>query len=92
MVSLKTEVDKLNIGKLAPVPVDLSKLSDVVKNVVVKKTVFDKLAAKANDINTSEFVLKSKYQKDKIELVMSLKKKKKKTHSFGQMVECSFTN
>ena len=92
LVSLKTEVDKLNIGKLAPVPVDLSKLSDVVKNVVVKKTVFDKLAAKANDINTSEFVLKSKYQKDKIELVMSLKKKKKKTHSFGQMVECSFTN
>ena len=75
MVSLKTEVDKLNIGKLEPVPVDLSKLSDVVKNVVVKKTVFDKLAAKANDINTSEFVLKSKYQKDKIELVMSLKKK-----------------
>ena len=39
LVSLKTEVDKLNIGKLAPVPVDLSKLSDVVKNVVVKKTV-----------------------------------------------------
>ena len=29
--SLKTEVDKLNIEKLIPVPVDLSKLSDVVK-------------------------------------------------------------
>ena len=33
----KTEVDKLDIDKLVPVPVDLSKLSDVVKNDVVKK-------------------------------------------------------
>ena len=37
LASLKTEVDKLDIDKLAPVPVDLSKLSDVVKNDVVKK-------------------------------------------------------
>ena len=35
LASLKTEDDKLNIDKLAPVPVDLSKLSDAVKNVVV---------------------------------------------------------
>ena len=41
--SLKTEVDKLDIDKLAPVPVDLSKLSDAVKNDV-KKTVYNKLA------------------------------------------------
>ena len=44
LASLKTQVDKLDIGKLVPVPVDLSKLSDVklsdvVKNDVVKKTV-----------------------------------------------------
>ena len=32
LASLKTEVDKLDIGKLVPVPVDLSKISDVVKN------------------------------------------------------------
>ena len=38
LVNLKTEVDKLDIGKLVPVPVDLCKLSDVVKNDVVKKT------------------------------------------------------
>ena len=37
LANLKTEVDKLDIGKLVPVPVDLSKLSDVVKNDVVKK-------------------------------------------------------
>ena len=34
LANLKTEVDKLDIDKLVPVPVDLSKLSDVVKNDV----------------------------------------------------------
>ena len=68
LASLKTEVDKLDIDKLAPVPVDLSKLSDVVKNDVVKKAVYDKLAAKVNNIDTSDFVLKTKYQTDKTEL------------------------
>ena len=50
------------------VPVDLSKLSDVVKNNVVKKNVYDKLVAKVNSIDTSEFVLKTKYDTDKSEL------------------------
>ena len=36
LAGLKTGVDKLDIDKLAPVPFDLSKLSDVVKNHVVK--------------------------------------------------------
>ena len=40
LASLKTEINKLYIDKLAPVPVDLSKLSDVVKNDVVKKKLF----------------------------------------------------
>ena len=40
LANLKTEVDKLDIGKLATVPVDLSKLSNVVKNDVVRKTVY----------------------------------------------------
>ena len=39
--TLKTEVDKLVIDKLLPVPVDLSKLSDAVKNNAVKKDVYD---------------------------------------------------
>ena len=51
-----------------PVPVDLSKLSDVVKNDVVKKVVYDKLVPKVNNINTSEFVLKTKHNTDKTEL------------------------
>ena len=37
LASLKTEVDKLDIGKLAPVPVDLRKLSNLVKHDIVKK-------------------------------------------------------
>ena len=48
-----------------PAPVDLSKLSNVVKNDVVKKAVFDKLVAKVNNIDISDFVLKTKYQTEK---------------------------
>ena len=66
LANLKTEVDKLDINKLSPVPVDLNKLSDVVTNVV-KKTVHDKLVAKVNNIDTSDFVLKTKYNTGKTE-------------------------
>ena len=84
LASIKTEVDKLDNDKLAPVPVDLSKLTDVVKNNVVKNAVYDKLAAKVNNIDTSDFVLKTKYQTDKTELEKKIPKvkhfvKKKKT-------------
>ena len=65
VASLKTEVDKLDIDKLVPVLVDLSKLNDAVKNYVVKKTENEKLAEKVNSIDTSEFVLKTKYDMDK---------------------------
>ena len=43
LASLKTEVDNLDINKLVPVPVDLCKLTDIVKNDVVNKTMCDKL-------------------------------------------------
>ena len=58
LANLRTEVDKLDIDKLTPVPADVSELSNVVKNDVVKKTVYDKLVAKVNNIDTSDFVLK----------------------------------
>ena len=66
--NLKTEVDKLDIDKLVPVPTHLSKLSNVVKNDVIKKDVYDKLVTKVNNIDTSRFVLKTKYDTDKSEL------------------------
>ena len=47
------------------VPVDLSNISDVVKNDVVKKTEYDMLVAKIDNIDTSGFVLKTKYDEDK---------------------------
>ena len=62
------EVDNLHINKLAPVPVDLSKLSDIVKNDVLKKTDDDKLVAKLNSIDTSGLVSRTKYDQDKSEL------------------------
>ena len=48
-----------------PVPLDLSKLSDVVKNNGLKKTVYNKLVAKVNSIDASAFVLKSRYDIEK---------------------------
>ena len=52
MANLKTEVDKLDIDKLVPVPADLSKLSNVVKKDFVKKTVYNKLVPKVDNIDT----------------------------------------
>ena len=68
LASLKTEVDTLDNDKLGSVPVDLGKLNDVVKYDVVKKTVYDKLAAKVSNTDASDFVLKTKYQIGKKEL------------------------
>ena len=68
LANLETEGDKLDIDKLGPVTADLSKLSDVVKKDVVKKDVFDKLVAKVNSIDTSGFILKTKYDTDESEL------------------------
>ena len=63
LASLKTEVDELDIDKLMPVAVHFRKLSDA-----VKKVVYVKLVAKVNNIDTSGFALKTKYQTDKSEL------------------------
>ena len=64
LASLKTEadkLDKLDIDKLTPVPDDLAKLSNVVKNGVVKKTEYDRLVGKVNSIDTINFVLSVQY-------------------------------
>ena len=61
LASLKIEVDKLDIDKLIPVSNDLAKSSNVVKNDVVKKTEYNKLVSKVNNIRTTNFVSRTKY-------------------------------
>ena len=53
--------DKIDVDKLKTVPVDLNKLSNVVNNEVIKKTVYDKLFAKVNNIDNIE----NKYETNK---------------------------
>ena len=73
----------MDIDKLIPALVDLSKLNDVVKNDVIKRTVYDKLVTKLNNIDTTGFVLKNRYDTDqsnfekKIPNISKLVKKKK---------------
>ena len=54
LINLKSNVDKLDVDKFIPVPVDLSKLSDVVNNDVVKKDVCNELVKKVNNISTTD--------------------------------------
>ena len=61
LASLKAKVDKLDIDRLTPFPNDLAKLS----NDAVKMTVYDKLFEKVNNIDTTEFALKTTYDTDK---------------------------
>ena len=58
---LKTKVDEY---RLVPVPVDLSKLSDLVRNDAFKKTVYNKLVTKVNSTDTITFVLKTRIRKE----------------------------
>ena len=64
LASLKTEVDKIEADKLKNVPMDLFKLSNVVKSDIVKNTEYNKLVTKVDNIDTTNFVLKTKYEKD----------------------------
>ena len=52
--SLKSEVDKLDIGKFETTPVDLSNSNNVVKNDVIKKTEYNELVKKVNNISTTD--------------------------------------
>ena len=71
----KTKVDKIDVEQLKTVPVDLSKLSNVVNNYVVKRTVNDKLVAKVNNTHTSAFVLKKKLNMQQINHIYKIKSK-----------------
>ena len=64
LAALKTEVDNINTNKLKTVPDDLAKLSNVVKNDVVKKSEYNTLKTKVDAINTSGFVTRTKFTTD----------------------------
>ena len=61
---MKIGVEKIDAEKLKTVPVDLAKLSNVVKNDVVKKTEYNKLVTKVDNIDTTNFAKNNKYEKD----------------------------
>ena len=78
LASSKTEVDKLDIDKLPPVPNDLAKLSNIVKNDVLKKTEYNKLVTKVGNIDNTGFALKTKYNTDKSDLEKKISDVEKK--------------
>ena len=73
--------------KLTLVPNDLAKLSNVAKNDVVKKTVYDKLVAKVNNIDTIGFVLKTTYDTDKSDLEKKISDADKKVPDVSGLVK-----
>ena len=61
LASFKTKVEKLDIDRLVPIPNDLAKLSNVVKNDDFKKTEYDKLVGKVDNIdNTGNLKINNK--------------------------------
>ena len=64
LADLKSEVDKIYTGKLKTVPDDWAKLSNVVKNDVVKKTAYNALKSKVDGIDVSKYVGRTKYETD----------------------------
>ena len=64
LAALKTEVDKIDTDKLKTVPDDLAKLSNVVKKDVVKKTEYNTLKSKVDAVDASNYVSRTKYEKD----------------------------
>ena len=54
LAKLKSKVNKLNIGNLENTPVDLIKLSNLVKNDVTKTTQYDELVKEVNAIETTD--------------------------------------
>ena len=68
LAGLKTEVDKIDVDKLKTVPDDLAKLSNVVKNEVVKKT----------DFSTDTYITRTKFSTDTNALDNKIDKVEKK--------------
>ena len=68
----------MDADKLKTVPVDLAKLSNAVKNDVGKKTEYNSLKTKVDNIDTTNFVLRTKYEKDGSDFEDNIRKINKK--------------
>ena len=80
------DLDELDVDKLKTVPVDLSKLSNVVDNDVVKKNCVCKLVPQVNAICTNRFVLKTHYNTDKSGLEKKIHDTSKKIIDASRLV------
>ena len=87
LASSKTEVDITDVYKLKTVPVDLAKLSNVVKNDVVKKTEYNKLVTKLDNSDTTGVILKTKYDTDKSHLAKKISDVDKKIPKVSGLVK-----
>ena len=87
LASLKTEVDKIDSHKLKIAPVDLAKLSNVVKTDAVKKIEYNSLKTKVGSIDTTNFVLKTKYEKDGSDFEDKISKIDKKIPEVSDLVK-----
>ena len=91
LANLKIKVDKIYVDKLTPVPDNLVKLSKAVKTDVVKKTECNKLVTKVDDIDTTGFVLKTKYDTDKSGLEKKISDVDKKIPDTSSLVKKQIT-
>ena len=87
LANLKTGVDKIDGDKLKTVPVDLAKLSNVVKNDVVKRTEYNSLKTKVHSIDTTNFVLKTKFEKYESDLEYKIRKIDKKIPDVSDLIK-----
>ena len=85
LAALQTEVDKIDTDKLKTVPDDLAKLSNVVKNEVVKKTTYNTLTNKVDAIDASKFVSRTKFTTDTNSLDDKIDKVEKKIPDISRL-------
>ena len=90
--NLKTKRDKPDTDKLTPVANDLARLSNVVKNDVIKKTEYSKLVRKVDNIDTTNFVKKNKYEKDESYFEDKISKIDKKIPDVSGLVKKTYFN
>ena len=77
---MKSKVDKFDVDKVVPVPTDLSKLSDVGNNEVIKKNVYNELVKNINAIKTTDITNELK------KLTMTQKLRKLRRNSIIKMI------